>query len=225
MKEKEKTPLVVIKRLSRYRRYLEDLKKSGVERISSNELSRMLGYTASQIRQDLNNFGGFGQQGYGYNIGALYNEIGSILALDREYKMVLVGCGNLGQAIANYYKYFKEGFVVVAMFDTNPSLIGLMMNEVEIIDARLLADYLSKNMIDIGIICTEKGAAQGIADTLAGGGVRGIWNFAPIDLEVPDDVCVQNVHVSDTLQMLAYHINTHYYMEDNIWEMHGIESE
>ncbi len=207
MKKDTKISNVVIKRLPRYRRYLKELQKKGVDKISSNEFSRLIGYTASQIRQDLNNFGGFGQQGYGYNVTALYNEISAILGLDQEYKMIIVGVGNLGQAIANYTYYYKAGFVVHGLFDVNPRLIGLKINDIEVMDYENLVEYVEENNIDIGIICTTKDNAQEVADKLCFAGVKGIWNFAPIDLEVPDYVAVENVHLSDSLHSLAYHMN------------------
>lgn len=207
MKKDTKISNVVIKRLPRYRRYLKELKKKGVDKISSNEFSRLIGYTASQIRQDLNNFGGFGQQGYGYNVDALYKEIGAILGLDQEYKMIIVGVGNLGQAIANYTYYYKAGFVVHGLFDVNPRLIGLKINDIEVMDYENLVEYVEDNNIDIGIICTTKDNAQEVADKLSFAGVKGIWNFAPIDLEVPDHVAVENVHLSESLYSLAYHMN------------------
>lgn len=207
MKESGKISKAVIKRLPRYLRYLEELIKKDVDRISSNELSGLIGYTASQIRQDLNNFGGFGQQGYGYNVKALHVEISKILGLDQTYKMVIIGCGNLGQALANYTHYYKAGFIVCGMFDVNPRLVGLRINDIEVMDYSLLDEYLEQNSIDIGIICTNKGSAQEVADKLILGEVRGIWNFAPMDLTISDDVALENVHLSDSLQSLAYHIN------------------
>lgn len=207
MKEKPKISNAVIKRLPRYRRYLRELQKKGVDKISSNEFSALIGYTASQIRQDLNNFGGFGQQGYGYNVNGLYNEISAILGLDKEYKMVIVGAGNLGQAIANYTYYYKSGFVVKAIFEVNPRLIGLSINDIKVLDSENLVEYVEENEIDMGIICTTKGSAQEIADKLSFAGIKGIWNFAPVDIEVPDHVCLENVHLSDSLHSLAYHIN------------------
>ncbi len=207
MKKDTKISNVVIKRLPRYRRYLKELQKKGISKISSNEFSRLIGYTASQIRQDLNNFGGFGQQGYGYNVDSLYKEISAILGLDQEYKMIIVGVGNLGQAIANYTYYYKAGFVVHGLFDINPRLIGLKINDIDVMDYELLVEYVEENKIDIGIICTTKDNAQEVADKLCFAGVKGIWNFAPIDLEVPDYVAVENVHLSDSLHSLAYHMN------------------
>ena len=207
MKKTSKISNAVIKRLPRYRRYLNELHRDGVDKISSRELSDLIGYTASQIRQDLNNFGGFGQQGYGYNVEALYKEISSILGLDKEYKMVIVGAGNLGQAIANHTYYYKAGFVVNSLFEVNPKLIGLKINDITVRDYEQLVGYIQQNQIDIGIICTTKDAAQEVADKMCYAGIKGIWNFAPVDLEVPTCVAVENVHLSDGLHSIAYHIN------------------
>lgn len=214
MKDNAKISSAVIKRLPRYRRYLSDLQKKNVDRISSNELSNLIGYTASQIRQDLNNFGGFGQQGYGYNIQSLYNEISSILGLDKDYKMVIVGTGNLGQAIANYTHYYKSGFMVSAMFDVNPKLIGLRINDIEVLDYERLEEFMQDNSVDIGIVCTNKDSAQEVVDKLCAGGVRGIWNFAPTDLQLPEGIALENVHLSDSLHSLAYYINRNSQMKD-----------
>lgn len=207
MKKQTKISNAVIKRLPRYRRYLNELRRKGVDKISSNEFSRLIGYTASQIRQDLNNFGGFGQQGYGYSVEGLYHEISAILGLDRNYKMVIVGAGNLGQAIANYTYYYKAGFVVHGIFEINPRLIGMKINDIEVMDYENMVDYVETNQIDIGIICTSRDAAQEVADKLSFAGVKGLWNFAPVDLEVPSHVAIENVHISDSLHSLAYHIN------------------
>ncbi len=206
-KEPTRISNAVIKRLPRYRRYLNELRKKGVEKISSNELSRMIGYTASQIRQDLNNFGGFGQQGYGYNVGELHKEISNILGLDKNYKMVIVGAGNLGQAIANYTYYYKSGFIVDGIFEINPRLVGIKINDIDVMDYEDMVSYIEENDIDIGIICTSKENAQEVADRLSFAGVNGIWNFAPVDLEVPSHISVENVHLSDSLHFLAYHMS------------------
>lgn len=207
IKKDAKISNAVIKRLPRYRRYLKELQKKGVDKISSNEFSNLIGYTASQIRQDLNNFGGFGQQGYGYNVADLYNEISAILGLDRQYKLIIVGSGNLGQAIANYTYYYKSGFLVKAIFEVNPRLIGLKINDIEVLDYEDIVEYIEENKIDIGIICTTKENAQEVADKMCFAGVRGIWNFAPVDIEVPTQVSIENVHLSDSLHSLAYHMS------------------
>ncbi len=154
MRRQTKISNAVIRRLPRYRRYLNELRKKGVDKISSNEFSSLIGYTASQIRQDLNNFGGFGQQGYGYSVEGLYNEISAILGLDRSYKMVVVGAGNLGRAIVNHTYYYKIGFVVESIFEVDPDLIGMKINDIEVRDYDEIVDFVEANDIDIGIICT-----------------------------------------------------------------------
>ena len=207
MKKQAKISNAVIKRLPRYRRYLKELRKKGVDKISSNEFSTLIGYTASQIRQDLNNFGGFGQQGYGYSVDGLYHEISAILGLDKQYKMVVVGAGNLGQAIVNHTYYYNAGFIVSAIFEVNPKLIGLRINDIEVMDYENIVEYVEENEIDIGIICTTMDAAQEVADKLCFAGVKGLWNFAPVDIETPGHVAIENVHLTDSLYSLAYHIN------------------
>ncbi|MFA5527468.1 MAG: redox-sensing transcriptional repressor Rex [Peptostreptococcales bacterium] len=198
----------VIRRLPKYRRYLEELLNKGILRISSKDLSASIGFTASQIRQDLNNFGGFGQQGYGYNVKELYEQISKIiLGKNRSYNVIIVGSGNLGQAIANYTHFYRTGFIVNAMFDVNPRLIGLRINDVQVLDAEIMEDYLKSNAVDIGIICTNKESAQSVATKLCQGNVKGIWNFAPIDIVVGENVFLENVHLSDSLHTLSYYIN------------------
>lgn len=197
----------VIKRLPRYRRYLIELKKKGVEKISSKEFSALIGYTASQIRQDLNNFGGFGQQGYGYSVEGLYDEISAILGLDKEYRMVLMGAGNLGHAIAKYMQSNKHGFKIYGVFETNPDLIGEEFEGLIIRDHETIVEFVEKEEIDIGIICVSRESAQEVADKLSFAGVKGIWNFASADIEVPKHVALENVQLSDSLHSLAYHMN------------------
>lgn len=194
----------IIRRLPRYRRYMGILQSKGIKKISSTELSEQIGYTASQIRQDLNTFGEFGQQGYGYEVDKLYKEINRILGLDREYKTVVVGVGNLGQAITNYTYYYKIGFNIMGLFDVNPKIIGNWINDVEVMDYAEIEKYIKDVSIDIGIICVNRENAQEVADRLVAAGVKGIWNFAPIDLDVPDDVALESVHLSDSLHTLSF---------------------
>lgn len=196
--------MAVIRRLPKYYRYLGDLLSKDIQRISSKELSHIIGFTASQIRQDLNNFGGFGQQGYGYNIEDLHKEIGKILGLDRSYSAVLIGAGNLGQAIANYTGFRNAGFKIEALFDANPKVIGLKIRDYEILDSDLLEEYVKSNNIDIGILCVPKNGAQRLADRLINAGVKGIWNFAPLDLNVSNNVIVENVNLTESLFTLSY---------------------
>ena len=196
--------MTVIIRLHKYYRYLGDLLDNDVQRISSKELSEIIGFTASQIRQDLNNFGGFGQQGYGYNIEALHTEIGKILGLDRPYNAILIGAGNLGQAIANYSGFRKAGFEIKGLFDANPKIIGLKIREFEILDSDKIEDFVKENKIDIGILCVPKNGAQELADRLVACGIKGLWNFAPMDLNVPEDIIVENVNLTESLFTLSY---------------------
>ena len=197
----------VVKRLPRYYRYLGDLLERGVERISSNDLSEKMRVTASQIRQDLNNFGGFGQQGYGYNVEFLYNEIGRILGLDKTYHMIIVGGGNLGQALTNYVKFEKRGFKIIGIFDVNPELVGKNVRGREIRVADEIPRFLRENDIQIAALTLPKSQAEEMAVLLVENGVKAIWNFAHLDLRLPEDVIVENVHLSESLMQLSYNIS------------------
>ncbi len=196
----------VIGRLPRYYRYLGDLKDEGVERISSQELSRRMNVTASQIRQDFNNFGGFGQQGYGYNVDYLYNEIGKILGLNEEHNLIIVGAGNLGRALTNYSNYENRGFHFMGLFDKNPEFVGKKIGSLEIMPMDKIEDFIIDNGIDIVVIAIPKAGAVQVADRVVKIGVKAIWNFAHVDLNVPDDVVVENVHLSDSLMKLSYNL-------------------
>lgn len=204
MGKDNKVSLTVIRRLPKYHRYLSDLMDKGISRISSQELSVLTGFTASQIRQDLNNFGGFGQQGYGYNVEDLQRELGKILGLDQKYNAVIVGAGNLGQAIANYRGFEDAGFRVLSMFDRNPRVIGLKIRDIEIRDMEQIEDFIKENNVEIGIITTPKESAQAVADIYIKAGVKGIWNFAPTDISVPDDMIIENVRLNESLFILSY---------------------
>ena len=205
--EEHEISKAVVKRLPRYYRYLGDLLEAKVERISSNELSDMMHVTASQIRQDLNNFGGFGQQGYGYNVKYLYNEIGKILGLDKTYHMIIIGAGNLGQALANYVKFEKRGFWIKGIFDVNPRLKGMTVRGIEIRMTDELPQFIRDNQIQIAALTLPKAGAEAVAPILVENGVRAIWNFAHTDLNVPKDVVVENVHLSESLMQLSYNLN------------------
>lgn len=196
--------MAVVRRLPKYHRYLGELLNNDVRRVSSQELSRITGFTASQIRQDLNCFGGFGQQGYGYNVDELHNEIGNILGLDRIYKTIIVGAGNVGKAIANYTFFDKSGFKIHGIFDNNPDVIGSSINGIDVMDISDMKDFVCRNGVEIGIICTPKNESQGVAEALADCGIKAIWNFAPIDLKVSDNVIVENVHLSESLFTISY---------------------
>ena len=204
MEKKKNISMAVIKRLPKYHRYLQELLRNDVDRISSKELGEKIGFTASQIRQDLNCFGDFGQQGYGYNVKDLYEQISLILGLDKTYNGIIVGAGNIGQAIANYSRFAQVGLEINAIFDANPKLIGMKIRDIEIQDIDILRQYLKENPIDIGIICVPRINAQKVCDIMVEIGVSGIWNFAPVDLAVPNDVTVENVHLSESLLTLIY---------------------
>lgn len=200
----------VIRRMPRYYRYLGELLDAGVERISSNDLSNRMNVTASQIRQDLNNFGGFGQQGYGYNVKYLYEEIGKILGLNTTHHVIIIGAGHLGQALANYVKFEKLGFVITALFDIDPELIGQTVRGIPILALEELPEYIGKHPVDIATLTMPKSQAATIANEVASLGVHAIWNFAHVDLELFDkDVIVENVHLSDSLMQLSYNTVKH----------------
>lgn len=213
---KKEISTAVIKRLPRYYRYLGELLEEGIERVSSNELSEKMHVTASQIRQDLNNFGGFGQQGYGYNVRYLYDEIAKILGMDKKHNMIIIGAGNLGQAIAKYANFGKRGFIIKALFDKNSELIGKRVGDIEIHDMAELKSFIKANDIEIAALTIPKGDAARIADEAVDCGVRAIWNFAHTDLRLPGYVTVENVHLSDSLMQLSYNIR---------WQEKGEENE
>lgn len=197
----------VIGRLPRYFRYLGELKDEGIERISSQELSAIMKVTASQIRQDFNNFGGFGQQGYGYKVEYLYEEIGKILGLDKKHNLIIIGAGNLGQALANYMNFERRGFLFRGIFDNNPALYGKKIRELSVRPMEELESFVRENDIDIAVLTIPKTSALAVAERLVGQGIKGIWNFAHIDLNLPKEIQVENVHLSDSLMKLAYNIN------------------
>ncbi len=197
----------VIARLPRYFRYLGELKDEGVERISSQELSRIMNVTASQIRQDFNNFGGFGQQGYGYNVEFLYTEIGKILGIDKTHQLIIVGAGNLGQALANYMNFERRGFIITGIFDINPELYGKTIRGIQVRPMEEMKDFIKENNVDIAVLTIPKSAALTVSCQLVEVGIKAIWNFAHVDLQVPPQVQVENVHLSDSLMRLSYMIN------------------
>lgn len=180
--------------------------EQGLERISSNELSKRMKLTASQIRQDLNNFGGFGQQGYGYRIQKLHDEIARILSLDEEHSMILVGAGHLGQALANYSNFQKRGFLLRAVFDVKPELIGTEVAGLRVLPMEELERVIDESGPRLAALCVPKDAALPLAERLVSLGIKGIWNFAPVDLELPEQVVVENVHLSESLMRLSYRL-------------------
>ena len=196
----------VIGSLPRYYRYLGEIMESGVERISSGELSKKMNVTASQIRQDLNNFGGFGQHGYGYNVKYLYVDIGKILGVDKQHNMIIIGTGNLGRALANYANFEKRGFVLIGLFDKNPKLIGKKVRGIAVQSMKNLEEFAKDNKIDIATLAIPMAEAVKVAEKLAECGVRAIWNFAHTDLNLPKNIVVENVHLSESLMQLSYNL-------------------
>ena len=196
----------VIKRLPRYYRYLGELMENNIERISSKELSERMKVTASQIRQDFNNFGGFGQQGYGYNVEYLYTEIGKILGLTKTHNVIIVGAGNVGRALANYADFRKRGFLFTALFDIDVSLKGTKVGNCTVMHVDDMERYVKDNDVEITALTLPKNNAPEIAAKLVSWGVTAIWNFAPVDLNLPDDVLVENVHLAESLMRLSYRI-------------------
>lgn len=203
----------VIRRLPRYLRKLDELNAEGVGRISSGELGRQLGLTPSQIRQDFSCFGEFGQQGYGYNVVALRNEIASILGMDRGFKAILVGVGNIGRALLENFSFNEWGFTLEAAFDIKPALINTEINGVKVLSNEELPDFLAKNHVDVAVLCVPKQVAINATETLTANGINAIWNFTNVELTAPNSpVLVENMHFSDSLLSLSY------YVSDNINE-------
>ncbi len=198
----------VVRRLPRYYRYLRELLTQGVTRISSGELSARMNVTASQIRQDLNCFGGFGQQGYGYNVEQLYAAIGEILGLDKQYKTVIIGAGNLGRALANYAGFERRGFNLVGAFDVSDDIIGTMLNGVEVMHIDRADEMFPVLKPDIAILTIPQRYAAATAAKLARLGIKGIWNFTHAELNAPEGVYVEDAHLSDSLMTLSHHITS-----------------
>lgn len=206
MATKKKVSIAVIRRLPRYFRYLSDLLAMDITRISSKELSTRMGITASQIRQDLNCFGGFGQQGYGYNVELLYNEIANILGVNNKFKTIIIGAGNMGQALAHYGNFEKRGFEIIGIFDVNPKLIGTRIKNIEIMNIDELESFAKENNVDIAMLTVPYEHAREVAEKVARLGIRGLWNFSPMDLKLPYETVIENVHLSDSLMVLGFKI-------------------
>ncbi|HOJ11296.1 MAG TPA: redox-sensing transcriptional repressor Rex [Clostridiales bacterium] len=203
----KKISIAVIRRLPRYYRYLSDLLKMDISRVSSKELSQRMGITASQIRQDLNCFGGFGQQGYGYNVESLYAEIGNILGVNKAFQTIIIGAGNMGQALSNYENFEKRGFKLIGIFDDNPNLVGREIRNIEIKSMDSLDDFVKYNKVDIAILTVPYQHTPEVAEKVASLGIKGLWNFSAMDLKLPyDDIIIENVHLSDSLMVLGYRL-------------------
>lgn len=211
MAKYEGVSISVIRRLPRYHRFLYDLLQRGIHRISSRELADLMSLTASQIRQDLNCFGGFGQQGYGYNVDALYEEIGKILGLDKGMKIILIGAGNLGMALVKHLSFEAKGFKMVGVFDNNPKLIGQSVRGIEILDEADLEAFCKSCQPEVAILCLPRDVVAGVGEKLISLGVKGFWNFSHYDLSMNHkDVAVQNVHLGDSLMTLCYQVSELY---------------
>ena len=206
MGEGKKISIAVIRRLPRYFRYLADLIKLDIKRISSKELSQRMGITASQIRQDLNCFGGFGQQGYGYNVESLFEEIGKILGTDKGFKCIIIGAGNMGNALANYENFKRRGFEMIGIFDVDPKKIGTVINDIKVRHMDELEEFVKENHVDIAILTVPNKDIIPTAKRVTELGIKGIWSFSPTDLKLGEDVVVENVHLSDSLMVLGYHL-------------------
>lgn len=201
---KKRISTAVIHRLPKYYRHLGELIDTGVQRISSRDLSLRMRVTASQIRQDLNHFGGFGQQGYGYNVNSLYNEIGKILGLGKIHNIVIVGGGNLGHALAHYQYFRHRGFHIIGVFDKDEARIGKEIGDIKIMDVETLPTFIKENNVEIGAIAIPKSEAKHMAELLVENGVKQIWNFAHLDLHLGDDVIVENVNLTESLMRLSF---------------------
>jgi redox-sensing transcriptional repressor len=202
--ENKDISMAVVKRLPRYYRYLDDLLENGITRVSSMELSRKMNTTASQIRQDLNNFGNFGQQGYGYHVEMLRDEIQKILRLDRVYHLILIGVGSLGQALLHFEPFQKHGYHFIGLFDTDPKLIGTSMNGVEIMHVCRMESFLRDNSADIAVLTLPEEGAKNVIDVLVSAGVKGLWNFTQTEPVPGTNIKVQDVRLTDSLMTLSY---------------------
>jgi redox-sensing transcriptional repressor len=215
MDPKKKVSLAVVKRLPRYYRYLDDLLRMDITRISSKELSARMGITASQIRQDLNCFGGFGQQGYGYNVEFLYNEIGNILGINNRFKTIIIGAGNMGQALANYGNFERRGFNLIGIFDVDRNLVGKAIRQIDIMHMDTMDDFIREHKVDIAILAVPYEQTPVVAERVAKLGIKALWNFSPMDLKLQYDVVIENVHLSDSLMVLGYKLNEKYKEKGN----------
>lgn len=212
--------MTVVRRLPRYYRYLKDLEKKNIEKISSKELAKLMGLTASQIRQDLNSFGGYGQQGYGYKVSELKEVIKELLGLNTRYHCILIGAGNMGQAIARYGRYRNNGLIIEAMFDKYPDKVQ-DPGDSEVYHSDQLEEYLKNHDVDIAILTVPANAGQDMTDRAVEGGVKSILNFVPVDLVVPEEVMVSNVNITDSFYILTYWLNE----ENNDKESESMKTE
>jgi redox-sensing transcriptional repressor len=194
----------VIRRMPVYHRYLSELIENDVARISSKDLSTITGFSASQIRQDLNNFGGFGQQGYGYNTKELKEQVDKILGIDKSYNTIIIGAGRLGSALARYKGFRTSGFNVTSLFDIDESI--KKVSGIEVRPMSEVKDYIEKEQVEVAIITVPKEACKDVADILIDAGIKGIWNFSPYDLKAPAKVAIENIRLNDSLMTLSYYM-------------------
>jgi redox-sensing transcriptional repressor len=207
MEQRKNISNAVIRRLPRYYRYLSDLLKMDIVRISSKELSVRMGITASQIRQDLNCFGGFGQQGYGYNLEHLHNEIGKIIGLNTKFHTIIIGAGNMGRALANYENFGKRGFELIGIFDNDTKKMGRKIRGITILHIDRLDQFVQDNSVDIAILSVPYEKTRDVAEKVSNLGIRALWNFSAMELKLPENIIVENVHLSDSLMVLGYELS------------------
>lgn len=200
---KNKVSMAVIRRLPRYYRYLGELLKNDITKVSSKDLSEKMGFTASQIRQDFNCFGGFGQQGYGYNVEVLYSEIGMILGLNKTKNAILIGAGNLGKALSNHIDFHKRGFRLVGIFDVSEQVVGKTFGGVPVRHLDELKDFLQEHEVEMAVMTTPMSVTVGLVDELISLGIKGFWNFSNLDIQ-REGVVFENVHLADSLMTLCY---------------------
>ena len=203
MKSKKIISENVLKRIPKYYRVLKELENEGIDKISSSAISKRLGFTASQVRQDLSHFGGFGHQGYGYGVSYLKEQINNILGLNKTHSVIVVGGGRIGQALANYSGFKEEGFNVLAVFDIKTEHINVLPG-IEVLNMSALPQFIKQNKVDICIVATQKEVAQTVAEQVCKLGIRSFWNFAPCDIALGTGTAVENINMSESLFMLAY---------------------
>ena len=204
MGQYKNVPETVVRRLPVYYRFLTNLREVGINRVSSKDLGDIIGITSSQVRQDFSNFGSFGLQGYGYDVEQLRSEISNILGLGRFRKMIIIGAGHLGQALANYFSSERDGYSIVGVFDVNARRAGTRIHDFEIMDLRTLPQYAAENQVDIAVITVPRAYARETVDVVADLGIRGIWNFTSVKLESMPGVCIEDIHLSDSLMTLGF---------------------
>jgi len=206
MAQRKKIPDIVIKRLPIYYRFLTNLHQMGISRVSSSDLGKKMGITSSQVRQDFFNFGSFGLQGYGYDVEQLRQEIGNILGLNKQRTMIIIGAGHLGQALARHSAFEKDGYSVIGIFDVNPHLVGTKIRDIDIMHVNQLTKFCQEHKVDIAVITVPRTYAKEVADLVISLGIKGIWNFTSVKLTVPDNVAVENIHLSDSLITLGHYV-------------------